>query len=124
MSSDKVVRRFTAKAQDTRIFGEPYETADGSTIITVARPGGGPRAAAPLGIFVVHNGEVKWESAVDTTRIALLGEVIGLAATVFTTLAILRRPPWPDVSAAGLRAMRELHAGWQQRRIQPPSAPS
>lgn len=93
------------------MFGEPYETADGSTVITVARAGGGPFPAAPLGIFVIHDGKVSWESAIDTTRVALFAEFIGLAATVIATLAVFRRPPWPDLSAAGLAAMRKFKSG-------------
>lgn len=82
-----------------RVFGEPYETAGGATIITVARVrnwrGSTP---SPLGVFVIHDGAVTWEPAVDVTRIALLAEFIGLASAVIATLAVLRRPPWPDLS--------------------------
>ncbi|MFZ2530214.1 MAG: hypothetical protein WAX14_21595 [Rhodococcus sp. (in: high G+C Gram-positive bacteria)] len=87
-----------------RVYSEPYETPDGTTIITVTtfRRGWFPRADAtpvpkPLGVFVVRDGEVRWEAAVDATRIALLGELIGLVAATIGTLAILRRPPWPDL---------------------------
>ncbi|WP_420751432.1 hypothetical protein [Rhodococcus sp. O3] len=87
-----------------RVYGEPHETADGTTIITVTdlrRPRFRRTDAAPvpkpLGVFVVHGGEVRWEAAVDGTRIALVGELIGLVAATIATLAILRRPPWPDL---------------------------
>ncbi|MFI9407815.1 hypothetical protein [Nocardia sp. NPDC052316] len=100
------VRRLEPSAQGGQVFGEPYEAADGSTVITVTRVGGGPFAASPQGIFVIHNGKVHWEAAVDVTRVALLGEFIGLVATVFVTLAILRRPPWPDQSSTGISMMR------------------
>ncbi len=56
MKSDRVIRRFTPDAQETRVYGEPYETADGSTIVTVVRPGGGPRPGPPRGFFVVEHG--------------------------------------------------------------------
>ncbi|MFI6046944.1 hypothetical protein ACIA8C_35360 [Nocardia sp. NPDC051321] len=105
------VRRLEPGATSVPVFGEPYETSDGSTIITATRVGGGPFAAAPLGIFVIHDGTVRWESAVDTTRVALFGEFIGLAAAVIATLAVFRRPPWPDLSAAGLAAMQRLKRG-------------
>ncbi|MCU1639785.1 MAG: hypothetical protein JWN03_60 [Nocardia sp.] len=91
------------------IYGEPHETADGSTIITVLGTGGlfrrGPRA---LGVFVVHGGEVKWEPAVDASRVetigaqaglaaATLGVLTGLVAATIATLAVFKRPPWPDL---------------------------
>ncbi|WP_433664774.1 hypothetical protein ACQPW1_23055 [Nocardia sp. CA-128927] len=106
------VRRLEPNAQDIRVFGEPYEAADGSTIITVTRGGGGPFTAGPMGIFVVHDGKVTWEAALDKTRLGLFAEFVGLAATVIVTLTLLRRPPWPDVSAAGMRAMRGLKTAW------------
>ncbi|MEV6560599.1 hypothetical protein AB0M22_33115 [Nocardia sp. NPDC051756] len=107
------IRRLEPGSRDTQVFGEPYETADGSTVITVTRAGGGPFATTPLGIFVIHDGKVSWESAIDTTRVALFAEFIGLAAAVIATLAVFRRPPWPDLSANGLSAMRNLKSAWK-----------
>ncbi|AQA22907.1 hypothetical protein BTZ20_2838 [Rhodococcus sp. MTM3W5.2] len=88
---------------EMRVYGEPYETAKGATIITVARLGGrrfGPRdvAAVPIGVFVIHDGKASWTTAVDETRLALMAVSIGLASAVIATLAVLRRPPWPDLS--------------------------
>ncbi|MEG8181831.1 hypothetical protein GZH49_25370 [Nocardia terpenica] len=86
-------------AGDAMIYGAPHETADGSTIITVARPGGLLRPGGqPLGIFVVRDGAAMWQPAFDATRIATLGVLTGLLSAVIATLAVLRRPPWPDVS--------------------------
>ncbi|MFX0578650.1 hypothetical protein [Nocardia nepalensis] len=91
---------------DSVIYGQPHETHDGSTVITVARTGGLLRSARPVGVFVVHDGQVTWAPAVDATRITLLGELIGLLAAVIATLAVLRRPPWPDLSRDGLATLR------------------
>ena len=89
----------SASTVGSRVFGEPYETPDGITVIPVARVSDrfGSRAA-PVGVFVIHDGKVTWQAAIDDTRIALLGELIGLAAAVLGTLAVVRRPPWPDLS--------------------------
>jgi hypothetical protein len=103
------------------VHGEPYETADGATVIPVARVrmrsrGGkvaddaaGSRGirttVTPVGAYVVAQGKVSWQPAVDTTRIVFFGQVIGLAAAVIGTLAVLRRPPWPDLSPQGLAAL-------------------
>jgi hypothetical protein len=85
-------------AEDAPVYGAPIETADGTTVITVARPGGWLRPAMrPVGVFVVHGGEVTWAPADDPTRMALVGETIGLLSAVIATLAVLRRPPWPDL---------------------------
>ena len=46
-----------------RIFGEPYETPDGTTVITVT---------SPPGVFAIREGQAKWEPAVDATRVALV----------------------------------------------------
>lgn len=73
---------------EPRVFGEPYETADGTTVITVTNP---------PGVFAIREGQVKFEPAVDATRVALLAVGTGLVAATLGTLAVLRRPPWPDL---------------------------
>ncbi|WP_240521482.1 hypothetical protein [Amycolatopsis vastitatis] len=73
---------------EPRLFGDPYETPDGTTVIPVHRP---------VGVFAIREGHAKWEPAVDATRVALLGVGIGLAAAVLAGLAMVRRPPWPDL---------------------------
>ena len=83
-----------SKAQDAvtvrRVYGEPYER-DGDAVIPAAeiRGGGGggggedPRGggsgsgggfalgARPVGAYVIDHGQVRWEPAVDVTRIVL-----------------------------------------------------
>ncbi|OBB29216.1 hypothetical protein A5792_20710 [Mycolicibacterium peregrinum] len=88
-------------ATTSRVFGDPYVTPDGTTVIPVSkvrhRPDSGRTSSRPLGIFVVKDGKPTWVPAVDNTRIALLGELIGLVAATLATAAMVRRPPWPDV---------------------------
>jgi hypothetical protein len=78
-----------------RAYGEPYQTADGATVIPVARVRGS--AATPIGVFVVHGDNASWVPAVDENRVALIGVTTGLLAAVIGCLAVLRRPPWPDL---------------------------
>ncbi|HEY6856080.1 MAG TPA: hypothetical protein VI194_07685 [Mycobacterium sp.] len=88
-----------------RVYGEPYRTADGGTVVTVAKVRAG--TATPMGLFVVHGGTARWVPAVDTDRIALIGVITGLISAVIASLALLRRPPWPDLSA--------MSAAWPRR---------
>jgi hypothetical protein len=53
-----------------RVFGEPYQTPDGATVIPVAKIRGD--RPAPLGVFVVRGGEASWVAAIDWNRIALI----------------------------------------------------
>lgn len=77
-----------------RVYGEPIER-DGLTIVPAAdvRGGGGGGAdaennggggfgltARPVGVYVVKNGEVAWEPAVDVNRISMMGIVAGIVA--------------------------------------------
>lgn len=94
MVTDLSTRR-PAGGASARVFGEPYETPDGTTVVTVGTTG--RFATRAVGVFVVHEGKVHWEPAFDGTRIALMGELIGLVAAGFATFAMVRRPPWPDV---------------------------
>jgi uncharacterized spore protein YtfJ len=75
-----------------RVYGDPIER-EGLTIVPAAdvRGGGGGGGdaqnnggggfgitARPVGVYVVKNGEVEWEPAVDVNRIALAGIVAGI----------------------------------------------
>jgi hypothetical protein len=80
-----------------RVYGDPYRTADGETVITAAKVRGG--TSTPVGVFVVHDGRARWVPAIDSNRIALIGVITGLISAVLASLAVLRRPPWPDLSA-------------------------
>ncbi|MGY0497626.1 hypothetical protein ACWZHB_03900 [Nocardia sp. FBN12] len=84
-------------AEPPTVFGTPIDTADGAIVITVSRGGGLLRHPRPIGLFVVHAGQAHWTPTVDANRIAQLGEWIGLLTGVIAALAILRRPPWPDL---------------------------
>ena len=76
----------------TRVYGQPYQTPDGTTIVPVAKVRGGA-----LGVFVIKDGMSKWEPAVDATRIAMMGILVGLVAATLGCIAVIRRPPWPDL---------------------------
>jgi len=89
-----------------QVYGQPYETVDGVTVVPVARVRGRTKpgdnadlrlSARPVGVFVIKDGEATWVPAVDSTRIALMGELIGLVSATLATLAMVRRPPWPDL---------------------------
>ena len=90
-----------------RVFGELYETADGATIIPVtsvrgaSKPGisGGRSAssAKPAGVFVIKDGRATWVPAVDAGRVAMMGILVGLVSAALAGVAMVRRPPWPDL---------------------------
>jgi hypothetical protein len=81
--------------RDTRrVYGEPYETTDGSTVILTEKP---------LGVFVIRAGRASWVPAVDKNRVALIGALIGLFSALFASLAVLRQPPWPRITITDYR---------------------
>jgi hypothetical protein len=77
-----------------RVYGEPYQTPDGTTVISVAKP---------LGVFVIREGKASWVPADDGNRIALIGVLTGLLAAVIGSLAVLRQPPWPRITIRDYR---------------------
>jgi hypothetical protein len=70
------------------VFGEQYQTPDGATVIPVSKP---------VGVFVIKDGKPIWSPAADGTRIALMGILCGLVAATCAGIAMVRRPPWPDL---------------------------
>lgn len=88
---------------DEHVYGEPYQTPDGATVITATRVRVGSTGkaagftAAPVGVFVIRGDAVRWVPVVDANRAAIIGVTTGLLAAVIASLAVLRRPPWPDL---------------------------
>jgi hypothetical protein len=90
-----------------RVFGEVYETADGTTVIPVTNVRGGSKpgvhdgrsalSTKPAGVFVIKDGRASWVPAVDAGRIAMMGILVGLVASALAGVAMVRRPPWPDL---------------------------
>ncbi|WP_046318921.1 hypothetical protein [Mycobacterium sp. UM_Kg1] len=108
MKRSQLLDQLGADAPGALVYGEPHQTPDGATVITAARvttsgPDGSQVTATPLGAMVIRGEQAKWVAAVDANRIALVGVLTGLLAAVITSLAVLRRPPWPDLRYAGAR---------------------
>lgn len=105
------VQEVIAQAEDAvtvrRVVGEPYEK-DGVTVIPVAtvRGGGGAGGGAngggeggegggfgvvarPVGAYVIRDGEVTWQPALDLNRVILGGQVIGIVA-ILTVRSLIR----------------------------------
>ena len=96
-----------------RVFGDPY-TADGVTIIPVARLGGGAAGgggegtspdelggsgfgtgfglgARGTGVYEIRNSHLKWRPAIDADRLIRGGQVLAALAIGCTTRVLLRR---------------------------------
>lgn len=106
------VQETISKARDAitvkRVYGTAYER-DGVTVIpaaVVAGGGGGGSgegpesgqtgggagfglAARPVGAYVISEGKIRWEPAVDVNRIVT--QALATAATVAVLLAVVRR---------------------------------
>lgn len=108
MNRSQLLDHFSAANAGHVVYGEPHQTPDGTTVITAARvtasgPDGSRVTATPLGVMVIRGEKAKWVAAVDANRIGMVGVLTGLLSAVITCLAVLRRPPWPDLRAGGLR---------------------
>jgi uncharacterized spore protein YtfJ len=91
-----------------RVYGEPYERNGVMVIPAAAVMGGGGGGtgnqpdggtgtgggfglrARPVGAYVVRDDEVKWEPAIDLSRVILGGQLLALAA-LFVVRSIARR---------------------------------
>jgi hypothetical protein len=74
---------------ESTTYGQPYQTPDGATVITVAKP---------PGVFVIKDGKPTWRGATNDTLLALIGVLTGFIAAAFATAAMVKRPPWPDIT--------------------------
>jgi hypothetical protein len=90
----QVIAALETDPDAARVFGEAYEVADGTTVIPVTK---GRDPVKPAGVFVVKDGEASWVPAVDGERIAMMGILVGLVSAAFAGIAMVRRPPWPDL---------------------------
>lgn len=84
------------------IFGDPFEASNGTVIVTVSSARG-----RPVGIYTVTHDGATWTPAVDGNRIALIGVCAGFVAAVLGTAAVLRRPPWPELTERAMIAISE-----------------
>jgi hypothetical protein len=90
----QIIGSMETDSDAARMFGEAYQ-ADGATVIPVtAVRGGSPR---PAGIYVIKDGKASWVPAVDAGRIAMMGILVGLVSATLAGVAMIRRPPWPDL---------------------------
>ena len=76
MNIPESVEQLPTNGTRGRVYGEPYRTADGGTVIPVAKVRAG--TSTPMGLFVIYGGTARWVPAVDTNRIALIGIITGL----------------------------------------------
>lgn len=102
------VQEIVTQARDVltvkRVFGEPYEK-NGLTIIPAAALAGGAGGggdgtqgkgagggfgvgAKPAGVYVIKDGAVRWQPAVDVNRVILGGQIVALVA-LLTLRAIM-----------------------------------
>ena len=109
MDVEKLLSRITDDLTPKRVFGEPIER-DGVMLVPVARVrggagggsggppgeegtgGGGGIDATGLGVFVVKDGKVTWQPAVDVTKLAIGGQLFALVC-ILVVRSILRRRP-------------------------------
>jgi len=97
MNPQEVLKDAQDALNARRVFGDPVQVPDGSTIIPVAtvRGGGGGGAktdtdggvgfglgARPAGVFVVRNGEATWKPAVNVNQVVLGGQLVALAGLI------------------------------------------
>lgn len=91
----------------SEVFGTPYEK-NGVTIIPAARIAGGaggggdqqnPQAGGvgfgvssrPVGAFVIKDGDVRWQPAIDVNRVILMAQLVAIAALLTVRVIVKTR---------------------------------
>jgi uncharacterized spore protein YtfJ len=93
MKPEELMEKMRDSLRAEMVYGEPFEK-DGMTVIPAAvvlgggGGGGGRRGedtgegggfglvARPVGAFVIENGTVRWQPALDATRLILAGALV------------------------------------------------
>lgn len=78
-------------------YGETVRVDDRTTILPVSRRSA-RGAETAVGLFTITDGAATWTPAVDMGRIHLIGALTGLIAATLGCAAVVRRPPWPNVT--------------------------
>ncbi len=106
-TTEEVLLVLAARLRENQVFGPPLQR-DGVTVVPVAhvRAGGGLGGAAhrephqtnggfgfvarPAGAWIVEDsGTVRWQPAIDVTRLALFGQLATTAALIL--VSVMRR---------------------------------
>lgn len=104
-----------AGAKDTitvkRVYGDPYQSDNGVTVIPAAslrggfgggegegsgdtpagRGGGMGISARPIGVYQIKGDQVTWVPAVDVSRIVVMGQVVVIVAMLVLRSVLRRR---------------------------------
>jgi uncharacterized spore protein YtfJ len=106
----EVIRSSVASTAE-KVFVSPIER-DGLTVIPAAtvgagggsgnqggEPGSGERGgfglrAKPAGAFVIRNGSVRWQPAVDVNRLVMGGQVVAIVALLVLRTIVRSRARW------------------------------
>jgi uncharacterized spore protein YtfJ len=113
MDVQELLSKVTDNLTVGRVFGEPIRQGD-VLIVPVARirggagggggsgtgggtpeesgsGGGGGFDARPAGVFVIKEGSVSWQPAVDVTRIVVGGQLVGIVVALVIRSIFRRR---------------------------------
>jgi uncharacterized spore protein YtfJ len=104
MDAQKVL----AGAQDAmsakQVYGEPYQQ-DGMTVIPAVKVAGGGGGggdteyggggfgltARPAGAWIVKGDAVRWQPALDATKVALMGQLVAIVALLTVGRLVAKR---------------------------------
>lgn len=78
-------------------WGDPITIDDQTTIVHATRETRDGRTI-PVGALTISEGTTTWTPAFDGTLLALAGIGVGLVAATLGTLAVLRSPPWLQIT--------------------------
>jgi uncharacterized spore protein YtfJ len=112
MKIDELIAKTKDSLEAKKVYAEPYEK-DGITVIAAATLAGGSGGgtgrdekgqegegggfgltAKPVGAYVIRDGKVRWEPAVDVNRLVATAGAVAIAA-LFVALRIVKAKSQP-----------------------------